>query len=408
MAPVVAAIEGLRNIRGESNLSPAQKLVAHVQSADPELRASLERWKGYLMPLAGLSQVHVSGPGARPAQAAAYVGPGMEIYVPLAGLIDFAAERDRLTKEIARIDQDLAGILRKLDNPNFVAKAPPDVVEKDRARVEELKERRVKLQENLGRLAEPESPALAAERAAEDVDITVVEAPVVEAPSVPMPVVPVQVVQFPPVPPARAAAPAAPAAPDESVDLAEELKEEHAAAEVPPPAAAQQGHEVPQMKADAEEELTAADHHDLGMAYMGMGLVDQAVKELTIAQKGDPSPAVKKARRVAKKARGVARKAVAAVKRAAGKAGAAVKKKVAAKKAVARKAPSRGGRPVKKGAKAKVAVKKAATQVKAKAKAALVKGKAKAGATKAKVKAGASKVKARTAAKKAARPTKRR
>jgi valyl-tRNA synthetase len=403
MAHVVAAIEGLRNIRGESNLSPAQKLVAHVQSADPELRASLERWKGYLMPLAGLSQVHVSGPGQRPAQAAAYVGPGMEIYVPLAGLIDFAAERDRLTKEIARIDQDLAGILRKLDNPNFVAKAPPDVVVKDRARVEELQARRAKLQENLGRLAEPE-PAAASEP---DVDITVVEAPVVEAP-----VVPVPVVKFPVATPAvvvsstGGGAPA-PAPKEERVDLSVELKEELAAAEIPPPAAAQRGHEVPQMKADAEDELTAADHHDLGMAYMGMGLVDQAVKELTLAQKGDPSPAVKKAKRVAKKARGVAKKAVAAVKRAAGKAGAVVKKKVAAKKAQTRKLPAKKGAaskaPAKKGARAKVAVKKAATQVKAKAQVALAKGKAKAGATKAKVQAGATKVKARAAAKKAAK-----
>jgi len=194
------------------------------------------------------------------------------------------------------------------------------------------------------------------------------------------------------------------------VNLAEELKEELAAAEVPPQAAAQSGHEVPQMTADAKEELTAADHHDLGMAYMGMGLVDQAVKELTLAKKGDPSPAVKRARRVAKKA-------VAAVKKAAGRARAAVKKVAAkkvpakqtpAKKAPAKKAPVKKGAakkvvaklPLKRGGRAKLAVKKAATQVKAKAKATLAKGKAKAGATKAKVKA-------RVAAKKKVRAAKK-
>ncbi|MBF5045640.1 valine--tRNA ligase [Aggregicoccus sp. 17bor-14] len=365
MAPVVAAIEGLRNIRGESNLSPAQKLVAHVQSADPQLRATLERWKGYLMPLSGLSQVHISAPGARPAQAAAYVGPGMEIYVPLAGLIDFAAERDRLGKEIARIDQDLAGILRKLDNPNFVAKAPPDVVEKDRARVAELQARRQKLQENLARLSEPEAaPAQSAGGGVDAVDITVTDVVVTGA---------------------AVAATDAPAREGEGVNLAEELKEELAAAEIPPQAAAQQEHAVPKMTADAKEELTAADHHDLGMAYIGMGLVDQAVKELTLAKKGDPSPAVKQVKRAAKKA-------VAAVKKVAVKAKAAVKKAAAKKtaaKAPAAKAPKRG-------AKAKVAAKKAVTKVGAKAKVALAKGKAKASATK-------LKVQARVAVKKAAK-----
>ncbi|NPC85372.1 valine--tRNA ligase, partial [Pyxidicoccus fallax] len=159
MAPVIAAIEGLRTIRGESNLSPATKVKAVVQSADVRTRELLERWRGYLMPLAGLSEVTVGAPGAKPPQAAAFVGSNLEIYVPLAGLVDLDAERERLKKEIARAEQEMAGVLRKLENPNFVAKAPPDVVEKDRARVEELKERKAKLQDHLQRIApEPAMP----------------------------------------------------------------------------------------------------------------------------------------------------------------------------------------------------------------------------------------------------------
>ena len=125
-----------------------------MQSPDARTRELLERWRGYLMPLAGLSRgARSARPDRKPAQSAAFVGPQMEIFVPLAGLIDVDAERERLTKEIARSEQELAGIQRKLDNPNFVAKAPPDVVEKDRARVEELKARTSKLQDNLKRLA---------------------------------------------------------------------------------------------------------------------------------------------------------------------------------------------------------------------------------------------------------------
>ncbi|HLL52532.1 MAG TPA: valine--tRNA ligase, partial [Myxococcaceae bacterium] len=153
MEPVIAAIEGLRNIRGESNLPPATKVDAEIQSGDAGIRAALQKWRHYLMPLAGLSNVRISEPGPKPKQAAAYVHPRMEIFVPLVGLIDLEEERTRLKKEIARTEQELASIAKKLENPNFVARAPADVVEKDRARVEELTARKAKLQDNLERIA---------------------------------------------------------------------------------------------------------------------------------------------------------------------------------------------------------------------------------------------------------------
>ena len=67
-------------------------------------------------------------------------------------------------------------MLRKLENPNFVAKAPPDVVEKDRARVEELKARKAKLQENLQRIA-PEAPMAENRRRAPDAEDTLINPP---------------------------------------------------------------------------------------------------------------------------------------------------------------------------------------------------------------------------------------
>ena len=154
MAPVIEAIEGIRNIRGESNVSPSMKVPAVIQSADRDVRQGLERWRHYLMPLAGLSSLEISAPGPKPQQAAAFVGvkTGMEIFVPLAGLIDLNEERARLTKEIQRVDADLESVRRKFDNPNFAAKAPREVVEKERARADELNLRRAKLQENLNRI----------------------------------------------------------------------------------------------------------------------------------------------------------------------------------------------------------------------------------------------------------------
>src|SRR5690606_22426675 len=87
MGPVIQAIEGLRTIRGETDLSPAVKLKAQIQTANETTRASLLKWKSYLMPLAGLSEVEISPPGPKPRQAAAQVQGELELYVPLAGLV---------------------------------------------------------------------------------------------------------------------------------------------------------------------------------------------------------------------------------------------------------------------------------------------------------------------------------
>jgi len=152
MAPVVEVIEGIRNIRGESNLPPLQKIRAIVQSDDAGLRAALDRSRNYVVPLAGLSELVLQPVGAPPPGVASWVGQGVSIYVPLAGLLDLDEERARLRKEIARVESDLAALIRKLDNPSFVSRAPADVVEKDRARVTELQGRLAKLQDNLSRI----------------------------------------------------------------------------------------------------------------------------------------------------------------------------------------------------------------------------------------------------------------
>jgi len=154
MMPIIEAIEGIRTIRGESNVPPAKRVQALIQSARPEVRRGLEQWRHYLMPLAGLSSLDIAPPGAKPAQSAAFVGQrtGMEIFIPLAGLIDLQEERARLAKEIERVEADLESVRRKFENPNFTAKAPREVVDKERARADELNVRRAKLQENLNRI----------------------------------------------------------------------------------------------------------------------------------------------------------------------------------------------------------------------------------------------------------------
>jgi valyl-tRNA synthetase len=345
MAPVIAAIEGLRTLRGESNLPPSAKVKAVVQSPDATTRELLERWRAYLMPLAGLAEVQVGPPGAKPPQAAAFVSGNLEIYVPLAGLVDLDAERDRLKKEIARAEQELGGLQRKLDNPNFVARAPPDVVEKDKARVAELQERAVKLQEHLKRIA---------------------EAPVSETPS-PLPGSTEVESESPGPETSETAHVKVAAEPPESkgdVDLGQELKGElEAEPEGQAPQAADPVVEdaLNKLREGTKEGLSAADHHDLGVAYMTMGLVDDAMREFDRAKEGgDAREAPEDAARPVKKAAGKK----AGAKKAAGKKTGAAKKAAgkktgAAKKATGKKASAKKGA-AKKAAAKKTSAKKAA------------------------------------------------
>ncbi|MHB8877009.1 MAG: valine--tRNA ligase [Myxococcaceae bacterium] len=305
MGPVIAAIDGIRTIRGESNLPPATRVQAIVQSPDEGIRDTLERWRGYLMPLAGLSGVSIGPPGKKPAQSAAYVGERLEIFVPLAGVIDLAEERTRLAKEIARSEQELSSLEKKLSNPNFVARAPADVVEKDRARVAELGAKKTKLAENLRRIApeasmpddKKDSPALAG------------------------------LVPNPETAEVKIAAPVD----GGGVDLSAELRGELDEVTLPGGPDPQVNEALKKLREGTKEGLSPADHYDLGVAYMGMGLVDDAVREFNAAKKPAPKKRPKAKAKPAKKA--VAKKAV---------------RKPAAKKAArkpAKKAAKKASRP---------------------------------------------------------------
>jgi valyl-tRNA synthetase len=82
----------------------------------------------------------------------AVAGP-VHVYLFLAGVIDVAGEENRLKKEIARVDKDLAFVLRKLANPEFLAKAAESVVKKEQEKARELREKRAALDAALTRLA---------------------------------------------------------------------------------------------------------------------------------------------------------------------------------------------------------------------------------------------------------------
>ena len=149
---VVRAVERIRTIRGESNIPPGKKIPAAIHARHDDVRAVLSDGARFIRPLAQLSDLAVLPPrpdGEKLRRVAVAVEPEMEIAVPLEGLIDFAEEERRLRKEIGKAEGDLGSLSRKLENPSFVARAPAEVVAKDRARVSELGDKIRRLREQL-------------------------------------------------------------------------------------------------------------------------------------------------------------------------------------------------------------------------------------------------------------------
>ena len=84
-----------------------------------------------------------------PAQAVTVAAGGVSVYLPLAGLVDFAAERKRIGGEIDNIDRQVSRIEGMLNNPGFTGKAPAEVIERERAKLAELQAKRAQLAERL-------------------------------------------------------------------------------------------------------------------------------------------------------------------------------------------------------------------------------------------------------------------
>ena len=131
-------ILGVRQIRGEMDIAPARRLEVLLQNAGPADLGYLGRNLFFLARLAGIGAPAVLAPGAAaPISAVALVG-SLEILVPMAGLIDPAAEIERLARRLRKSEGELAKLEAKLAKPDFAANAPADIVAKDHARRAEL------------------------------------------------------------------------------------------------------------------------------------------------------------------------------------------------------------------------------------------------------------------------------
>ena len=145
-------VSAVRSTRARYGISPKQELPVVLRAGFENARV-LEGLKSQIVSMARASELSIVPSDAhKPAESACVVAHGCEVYCVLTGLIDFEAERARLTKERATLQKDEAKFAKKLSNPGFLAKAAPEIVEKDTAKLAELRDKLARVEEQLAEL----------------------------------------------------------------------------------------------------------------------------------------------------------------------------------------------------------------------------------------------------------------
>jgi valyl-tRNA synthetase len=151
MTYVMDAVTGVRNIRGELNLSPKETLETLIMTESAEAEQALKRNLTYLERLAKASVTALGGDVSKPAQSYTSVKNQLEVYVKLKGL-DVEGELKRLEKEKAKLDQEIGKIRKKIENDDFISRAPAHVVEKEKQKYTEIAELIEKVGESIEKI----------------------------------------------------------------------------------------------------------------------------------------------------------------------------------------------------------------------------------------------------------------
>jgi valyl-tRNA synthetase len=147
---VIDLVTAIRSVRVEMNIPPGASLPLVLAGVSPETAERARRWSEFVQRLARVGEISFAP--TPPPGAVQLVVRGEVTALPLKGLIDLTAERARLAKEMAKCDADIARVEAKLGNPNFVARAPEEVVEEEKEKREEAQMRKTKIAEALQRL----------------------------------------------------------------------------------------------------------------------------------------------------------------------------------------------------------------------------------------------------------------
>ena len=150
MESLMDAVRAIRNRRAEMNVPPSKKAKVLILT---EKKETFSAGAGFFPKLAYASEIElIDAVPADAAKMASVVTGDAQLYMPMGDLIDFEAERARLGKEKKKVEDDIAFVMKKLNNPKFVDKAPESVVAAEREKADKLREHLAKLEESIAAL----------------------------------------------------------------------------------------------------------------------------------------------------------------------------------------------------------------------------------------------------------------
>jgi len=152
MERVMAVISGIRNVRGEMEVPPSKEIAVILSCASEESRLLMKHNEGSIIGLARVGDLAIGINVEQPDDASLQVAADVQIFVPLKGMVDVAAEEERLLKEIGKIAKDIELFAKKLENPAFVDRAPADIVAKEREKLAEVTVKKALLEESLEKI----------------------------------------------------------------------------------------------------------------------------------------------------------------------------------------------------------------------------------------------------------------
>lgn len=149
LAIVTQTVSGIRSIRARYGISPRTELEVVVKAHNATAVDLFNEQKDLIVALGNVAIKQVSEDAEKPAESTMRLADDVEVYAILSGLVDFAAERARLEKELGKLEKDRVKFDKKLSNPGFLSKAAPEVVEKDRAKLADIVDRMERLRAEL-------------------------------------------------------------------------------------------------------------------------------------------------------------------------------------------------------------------------------------------------------------------
>ena len=149
---VTDTVSAVQASRSRYGISPKQTMKVAVKCASAEEAQLIEAQRNLVVSMGNLESLLVGVDVEKPAESSVTLASGLKIFVILTGLVDFDAERARLKKELKGLEGDVAKFSKKLSNPGFLAKAAPEIIEKDRAKLTDLSDKLERVKEQLAEI----------------------------------------------------------------------------------------------------------------------------------------------------------------------------------------------------------------------------------------------------------------